>query len=258
LTFTITNAAKEDVWIDPHGEMGGIATIDWQNLDTQENKYKLVPDETKEVTGLLFILPTTPIGTYELVFDFVNQYGVNQTVSIDITVIEWTGDDDDTSNGGIDPGLMLAFLIVGIVVLMIAIAAVYFLVLKKKKTGPKASEEQLARIEKELMEEGSGDRSLATAPQPKGLGKTVGGPLPKEGDDIPEMEDWDEADVQEEIKLVEDGAEDDWMNLVASETVAAESESDIVEDKTVDSDHTKSLADLLAEMSGDIEDEEEP
>ena len=103
------------------------------------------------------------------------------------------------------------------------------------------------------MEEDKTDRSLATAPQPKGLGSSISRSIPKEGEDIPEMEEWDESEVEEEIKLVEEGSEDDWMNLVAAETVAAESKPEIVEDRMVESDKEKSLTDLLSEMSEDVE-----
>ena len=57
---------------------------------------------------------------------------------------------------------------------------------------------------------------------------------------------------QEAPKLAEEGSEDAWMNLVAAETIAAESTSETIEaDKSVDTDKQKSLKYLLLEMGDD-------
>ncbi|MGA1866056.1 MAG: kelch repeat-containing protein [Thermoplasmatota archaeon] len=254
ITFQITNNAKLDAWILPTSDLAGVATIYWQALDTEEQKYRVMSGESKEVTGLLNILSDAPVETYEFDFYFVNQWGINHTVTISVDVLIKESPDDDDDDGGLDIGVLIGFVIIGIIFLMLIISALYFLVLKKRKKGHKASEEHLARIEEEMI---AGEKplgsGLAMAPQPKGLGKTRGGKLPKEGEDIPEMEEWSEEETVEEIKLVEEGSEDDWMNLVAAETFAEETESKIVEDKTVRSDKNKSLKDLLSEMSDDEE-----
>ncbi|MGA1872736.1 MAG: kelch repeat-containing protein [Thermoplasmatota archaeon] len=257
LAFTITNTAREDAWILPTSALEGVANINWQDLDSRQNKYKIMPDQTKEVTGLLNILTSAPVNSYTFEFYFVNQWGINHTVSIQLDILpkeEVITDDDE---GDLNIGVWIGFGIVGIVFLMMVIGALYFLVLKKKKSGPKASEEHLARLEEEMIkEEKSPYSSLATAPQPKGLGKTTGGTIPKEGEGVPELDE-DGEPIVREVKLVEDGSEDDWMNLVAAETFAAEEEKEIVEDSTVESDKEKSLKDLLAEMSGGFNEEEE-
>ncbi|MBN1390950.1 MAG: hypothetical protein JXA22_09955 [Candidatus Thermoplasmatota archaeon] len=247
ITFQITNNAKEDAWIVPSSDLKGVGTILWQDLDTQQEKYRVMPGQSKEVTGLLNILISAPVDTYEFDFFFVNQWGINHSVSISVDILiilDPTDDDDDNS---IDIGVMVGFGIVGLIFLMMVIAAVYFLVLKKKK-GHKASDEHLARIEEEMIAGEKPLSSLVTAPQPKGLGKTVSGKL-SGGDgasDVPGVQQ-----TSEEIKLVDEGSEDDWMNLVAAETVAAETETAIVEDKMVRSDKDKSLQDLLSELGNE-------
>ncbi|MBN1540433.1 MAG: hypothetical protein JW939_09840 [Candidatus Thermoplasmatota archaeon] len=252
ITFQITNNAKVDAWILPGSDLAGVATIYWQDLDTQEQKYRVIPGESKEVIGLLNILADAPVDTYEFDFYFVNQWGINHTVTISVDVLIKETTDDDDEDGDLDIGILIGFAIIGIIFLMIAIAALYFLVIKKRKKGHKASEEHLARIEEEMI---AGEKplgaSLAMAPQPKGLGKTTGGKLRKEGEDIPELEEWSET--EEEIKLVEEGSEDDWMNLVAAETYAEGAQTEIVEDRSVQSDKNKSLQDILSELGGDEE-----
>jgi len=153
-------------------------------------------------------------------------------------------------------GIIVGFGIVGVIFLMIAIAAVYFLVIKKKKTGHKATEEHLDRLEQEMMkDEKPISTILGMAPQPKGLGTTTkSGKLPVKSDGTPELDELEEFE-EEEVKLAEEGSEDDWMNLVAAETVAAEMEDEIVEDKTAGDDKNKSLQDLLAEMSGNYDED---
>ncbi|MGA1793474.1 MAG: hypothetical protein ACMUHM_05950, partial [Thermoplasmatota archaeon] len=259
LTFQITNTAKEDAWIRPTSDLKGVANINWQELDTQQNKYRVIPDQTKDVTGLLNIMTSAPVDTYEFEFYFVNQWGVNHSVKINVNVLikeDVVVDDDEPP---LNTGVIVGFGIVGMIVLMIIIAALYFLVIKKKKTGHKASEAHLDRLEQEMMtDEKPISTILGMAPQPKGLGTTTtkSGKLPTKGDGTPDLDELEEFE-EEEVKLAEEGSEDEWMNIVAAETVAAEMEDEIVEDTMVKEDKNKSLQDLLAEMSGGMDEDEE-
>ncbi|MGA1820574.1 MAG: kelch repeat-containing protein [Thermoplasmatota archaeon] len=260
ISFQITNHAKSDAWILPNSDLKGVGTINWQELDPQQNKYKVIPDQTKDVTGLLNIMSSSPVYTYELEFYFVNQWGINKTVTISVEVLPAQAGDDDDDGPDTNVGVIVGFGIVGVIVLMMIIAAVYFLVIKKKKTGHKASEAHLDRLEQEMMsDEKPLSTTLAMAPQPKGLGTTTStrsGKLPVKGEGTPDLEELDEFE-EEEVRLAEDGSEDEWMNIVAAETVAAEMEDEIVEDTMVKEDKNKSLQDLLAEMSGGMDEEED-
>ncbi|MEA3557702.1 MAG: hypothetical protein U9R75_00440, partial [Candidatus Thermoplasmatota archaeon] len=160
-------------------------------------------------------------------------------------------------DGSGDMGIYLGFGIVGLIALMMVIGALYFLVFKKKKGKYHVSDEHLERFEKELEGSLSDKDEFAVAPAPKGLkAKTQEnisaapetGSLPPAQAEVPEEE-------AAPVTLAEEGSEDDWMNLVASETKAIEERSDVEEDKAVHSE-VKSLQDLLSDMSSGIEDEE--
>ncbi len=114
-------------------------------------------------------------------------------------------------------------------------------------------QEELDKLEEEIAASGGGEGFRPVAPQPQGIAsKTKGvdsGSLPDDVDDgqTPPAE-------VERTTLAEEGSEDDWMNLVAAETIAAESQAEIVEDKTKHDDGM-SLQDILSDMTSNVEED---
>ena len=110
-------------------------------------------------------------------------------------------------------------------------------------------EKSLEDIEREYGVSGG----AATAPQPTGSGYTGAPSATVTSGDVqqPPAEGAEQEETEETVSLAEEGSEDDWMNLVARETRDLESQSEIEEDKAVQSDgKPKSLSDILAEMEG--------
>ncbi|MFW3146023.1 MAG: kelch repeat-containing protein [Thermoplasmatota archaeon] len=247
LTFQLTNLGQAAAWISPWADVGDFTTARWRDLGAQG--YKLEIDGSREVYCELTILPDAPLGSNEMTFYFENLQGINKSITITIEVTP--GEEDDGNGNGdgeADLGLYIAFGLVGIVALMLIIAALYFIVFKKKKTQKHVlSEEHMDRIEKEIAEQKRESEEFLA-------GYTAKKPELEDGPDIEGLPPA-QAEPQEELKLVEEGSKDDWMNLVASETKTMTTQAEIVEDKSVHEDG-KSLSDLLAEMSGTVEEEE--
>ena len=256
ITFEVTNSGQEIIWLQPDSDLAGVATVTWALLGV--DGYQVNIGETRDIVGQIYIKETAPVGSHELSFYFLSQRAINRTVTISVDVLTKEVGPADDDEETFDVGLLLVFGIIGVAVIMVIIAALYFLVIKKRSKKRTATEAQLDRLESELVEGGrSGRDKYGLAPAPKGLRKSHDRPgisSPEGQDNLPPAQ----AEPQlEQKKLVEEGSEDDWMNLVAAETMAAEVEEEIIESQIDQSDHEKSLQDLLAEMSSDVEIEDD-
>lgn len=256
--FTIVNTGQEGSWINPTTDLSGIAEIEeWVNLG--EEGYSLQVGSSREISCLLKIKDNAPTGVYDLVFYFVSDRKINRSVEISVEIIPKVieGDDDDSKDSEGQLGMIMAFVIVGIIALVMIIGALYFTVFKKKK-GRTFDDSHLDELEKELETPLSDRDEFAVAPVPQGLGTTEKEKISAapDSDKLPPAKADEQQEAPEEeadpVKLAEEGSEDDWMNLVAQETKAIEDQSEVEEDKTVHTE-AQSLQDILAEMSGGVD-----
>ncbi|MCK5773108.1 MAG: hypothetical protein KAH57_04915 [Thermoplasmata archaeon] len=209
-----------------------------------------------ELTATIRVGPDATPGTYILTFFFNTTMGVERSkeITLNITPIDEGRPPVEEEDNMVTKILAIVILVVLVIV---GVVAVYFFVLRKKpEDKSKYGYGSIEDLESELGIEST------TAPQPKGLRKSLddedkagsvieGAVEPGEG---LEGEDLEEFTPQ----LVEEGSEDDWMNLVAKETIAVESgdmqhvPSEELEHQE-SSDAGKSLSDLLAEMGDGAE-----
>ncbi|MFO8050333.1 MAG: kelch repeat-containing protein [Thermoplasmatota archaeon] len=258
--FTLTNKGQQGAAITPSADLKGVARVtEWYGNDIDTGDYILKLGSSLDVYATVKILDNAPVGTYHLEFFFLSEYGVNRSVNVTVDIIERVDQDDDV--GGDEDGQMaiyIAFAIVGLIALMMIIGALYFMVFKKKKKGPEALDRHLEELDKELEEPLTEKDEFSVAPAPTGLRSKVTGESgtgPESEGEVPKEEGEVPKEESQPVTLADEGAEDDWMNLVANETKAIEGQSDIEEDKAKHSEG-KSLQDILAEMSSGVEDEE--
>ncbi|RLF66218.1 MAG: hypothetical protein DRN57_07530 [Thermoplasmata archaeon] len=254
IDFTIENTGTNPAVIDMSADIKGIGNLTWP----AGTRIEVGVGETKGTSALLDILSSTPIGNYTLIFYFNSTSDVNREVRINVKVIENIIDNTPTEEKKSNSIYFILGAVL-IILLLVIIAAVYFLVLKKGKGSelPRFDDmEDLDRLEEELVT--GGGTGVTMAPQPKGLGTGVSTGSVTSPTEPPEGEIGEgepEELEEEETKLVEEGSEDDWMNLVAEETKSLEEQPDIVQDK-VKREEGKSLQDLLAEMSSEVDEED--
>lgn len=258
--FTLTNKGQQGAAITPSADLKGVARVtEWYGTNIDTGDYILKLGSSLDVYATVKILDNAPVGTYHLEFFFLSEYGVNRSVNVTVDIIERYDLDDDV--GGEEDGQMaiyIAFAIVGLIALMMIIGALYFMVFKKKKKGPEALDRHLEELDKELEEPLTEKDEFSVAPAPTGLRSKVTGESgtgPESEGEVPKEEGEVPKEESQPVTLADEGAEDDWMNLVANETKAIEGQSDIEEDKAKHSEG-KSLQDILAEMSSGVEDEE--
>jgi hypothetical protein len=250
ITFRLTNKGSNTAIINFAYDIKGIGTLEWD-----VNSVELVPNQEKDVTARLSIDPSTPSGNYTLRFFFNSTAGIKRISDVEIRVIDKQVEEEKEDPED-NTGMYIIMAAIAVVLILVIIAVIYFMVIKKGDDKKMVSDtSELDELEDEIgtMEAGTG---LGLAPQPKAITKktVTGGSLSPEApgeEDVPELE---EAPEEEEIKLAEEGSDDDWMNLVAKETVDLESQPEVEEDKT-HHDSGKSMADLLSEMSSGVEDE---
>ena len=210
-----------------------------------------------ELTATISVGPEATPGTYTLTFLFNTTMGVERSkeITLNITPTDVGPIDPDEVDNTITTIIAIAILLV---LAIVGIVAVYFFVLRKKpEDKTKYGYGSIEDLESEL------DIESKTAPQPKGLRRSLddeekagsvieGAVEPEEG--LEGDEDLEEFTPQ----LVEEGAEDDWMNLVAKETIAVETgESQHIPSEELEhkesTDAGKSLSDLLSEMGENTE-----
>jgi len=148
LEFEITNDADVQRLINIQTDLKGVADIVWKNIESDEYLYSVNASDKIDVVGLLYIDRQAVVGTHELTFYFVDQYGVNISVSIEIEVLpfDWGDDDDDDIGSGDDDKTFFERIgtagtcgICGLVIfVLILLAVILFLVFSRRS---KASEE---------------------------------------------------------------------------------------------------------------------
>ena len=246
MNFDMTNKGNFDSYIIPTLVTEGVVNITWEGLP--DNGYMVRVGSTYTAIAMMTVPSNATVGNYTLQFQFESDMGIIRTTEISLQITQRAEDkpsvDDDP-----DLSLFIVLAIILVIVILAIIAALYFLVFKKKEKKDEITlEHELDELEKEY--------GLATgvsmAPQPKG-GATKAGPAKTPRPPVEGEEDLDEfQDVEEEPVLAEPGSEDDWMNIVAAETVALESQSAVEEDKLAETDgQPKELSDILGEMMGE-------
>jgi hypothetical protein len=252
--FTLKNTGLKDLSIIPSVKMDGTENVTdlmsygWIGLN-KTNKYGVVVNSVSDINfEIKQVRESAPIGNYTMNFTFVNQYGIREWVLLELEIVakqvKIDGDPDP-----VDLGPFIVAGIIAVLLVMIIIGGLYFFLVKKKtKNIHRDIESELDEMEGDI---GIGGAGLNMAPQPKGL-KT--GPLSassRSGSKQASKKEAAEDGMEWEApKLAEEGSEDDWMNLVATETISEAAKSETVEeDMSVETDKQKSLKDLLFEMS---------
>jgi hypothetical protein len=258
IPFSIKNTGQKALNLTPSlslvggGNVTDLFTYKWPSLNRFQQYSLQLQQELDIVFEIMHVSDSAPIGNYTLNFTFTNQYGIKETVLIQMEIVAKSlppEPEPDPTN----LGPLIALGIVAVILIMFVIGGLYFFLVKKKtKETHRDIEAELDQMEGDYV---TGASSLRVAPQPKGL---KSGPLPSTKAGAPKAPTEEEADEDgiewEAPKLAEEDSEDSWMNLVASETIDEVSKSETVEeDKLVQTDKEKSLKDLLFEMSDEEE-----
>ncbi|MGA1822785.1 MAG: kelch repeat-containing protein, partial [Thermoplasmatota archaeon] len=247
INFDITNKGNFDAYIKPSLLTEGLVNITWETLP--DSGYFVRVGSSYTAIAMMTIPSNATIGNHTLVFEFRSDMGLVRTreITLQITKRQEVAPPEEDS---VDPSLFIVIGIILVIVILAVIGALYFFVFKKKgKKDEITLEHELDELEKEY----GISSGVAVAPLPKG-GATKA--LPSAKTPRPPVEGEEELDefqdVEEEPQLVAPGSEDDWMNIVAAETVALERQSAVEEDKMVQSDgQPKDISDILGEMIGE-------
>ena len=247
LEFNIENTGQNLAAITITQDIEGLGSISWLGGNTIE----VGVGETKAKTATLDIPAGTPVGNYTLTFYFNSTFDVQREVSIALEIITPIEEGEEEEEEEDNLGLYIIMAAILVILLLMVVAIVYFMVIKKKDEGKQVMEDtgDFSDIDEELAAV-EGDRPASVAPQPQGITPDTSdiesGSISEEGQEPPEE--------SERQTLADEGSEDDWMNLVAKETLEAESQGEIEEDKARH-EEGKSLQDILSDMTSGVEDE---
>ena len=255
LKFRIINQASTNGFFTPDVDGLDGMNITWDVLPP--TGYKVEVNSEYEATAYLNVPEDMELGNYTVEIEFTNQWGVNRSVNLDIQITPKEADDNgEDGEDGISVTAIIIIVVVTVVLILVVGSILYFFVYKSsedEEVKTKGMEESLEDIEREY----GVSSGAATAPQPTGSGHTGAPSAPVTSGDVqqPPTEGSEQEEAEGPISLAEEGSEDDWMNLVARETKDLESQSEIEEDKAIQSDgKPKSLSDILAEMEGNSDD----
>jgi len=263
MTFTVDNEGQQDAIVSIDYALRDGITVSWNLQPNYEDRYRIIVGGKLEIIGTLTIDDSVPASNnYTLYFYFNTTMGVKRTIPITLEVKESQeigGEDEEKDNTA-----TIAIIVVAvIVVLMLILGLVYFLVIKKKDKEKKPAYGSFTNFEEMEKEMGLDNKS---APVPVGLRKPL--PQKKTGEGVTSGEVKPEAEKPELAlpgegeqgppTLAEEGSEDEWMNLVAKETLESETVEDTIEvdDHLVTgstADTGKTLEDILAEMEENID-----